>query len=253
MLAVTRGVVRVSIAGGPAASVRPRRSCCRPRYAWRYESPDAAAVLGYGITQLTTLTSARPIPVRVAGILASTPAQPGGGTFIVMRQLTAVVGRILPGSTITFRSAVLASLTNSPLRHGAVLIVAFTLAEAAGLGLLIVIIGLALGLADRELTLARLTIMGHDRNTTLAVTEAMPAVLAAVVASVACALVLPHLIGSSINLSAFTGASTPVLFQADMTAFGVPAAAVVTLALAALTAETRTLRRRRIVGILRAS
>jgi hypothetical protein len=49
------------------------------------------------------------------------------------------------------------------------------------------------------------------------------------------------------------GASTPVLFQADVTAFGVPAAAVVTLALAALTTETRTLRRRRIVGILRAT
>ena len=67
------------------------------------------------------------------------------------------------------------------------------------------------------------------------------------------ALVLPHLIGSSIDLSAFTGASTPVLFQAGVAAFGVPAAAVVTLALAALAAGTRTLRRRRIVGILRAS
>jgi putative ABC transport system permease protein len=265
--------LHVAALGGAARAVAP--STVVPVLA----SPEAAAILGHGITQLTTLTSARPVPVRVAGILASTPAQPGGGTFIVMRQLTlpgpagqpapnlalvsgpaindsqltAMVGRILPGSTITFRSAVLASLTNSPLRHGAVLIVAFTLAEAAGLGLLIVIIGLALGSADRELTLARLTIMGHDRNTTLVVTEAMPAVLAAVVAGVACALVLPHLIGSSIDLSAFTGASTPVLFQADVTAFGVPAAAVVTLALAALTAETRTLRRRRIVGILRAS
>jgi putative ABC transport system permease protein len=241
-------------------------------------SPDAAAILGHGTTQLTTLTPAGPLPVRVAGILASTPAQPGGGTFIVMPQLTlpgpagqpapnmvlvsgsaindgqlaAVADRTLPGSTITFRSAVLASLTNSPLPHGAALIVAFTLAEAAVLGLLIVIIGLAVGSADRELTLARLTVMGHDRDTTLVMAEAMPAVLAAVVAGVACALALPHLIGSSIDLSAFTGASTPVLFQPDVTAFG-PPAAVVILALVALTAETRTLRRGGIAGILRAN
>ena len=242
-------------------------------------SPAAAAVLGHGTTQLTSLTPAGPFSVRVAGILSSTPAQPGGGTFVVMPQLTlpgpagqpapnmvlasgsaiddsqlsALVNRTIPGSTITFRSAVLASLTSSPLPHGAALIVAFTLAEAAVLGLLIVILGLALGSADRELTLARLTVMGHERDTRLVMAEAMPAVLAAVVAGVVCAVVLPHLIGSSIDLSAFTGPGAPVLFQPDVTALGLPAAAVVVLAVAALAAEARTLRRRGIAGILRAN
>ena len=242
-------------------------------------SPEAAAVLGHGSTQLASLTQAGPFPVRVAGILSSTPAQPGGGTFVVMPQLTlpgpagqpapnlvlasgsaiddiqlsALVSRTIPGSTITFRSAVLASLTDSPLPHGAALIVAFTLAEAAVLGLLIVILGLALGSADRELTLARLTVMGHERDTRLVMAEAMPAVLAAVVAGIVCAVVLPHLIGSSIDLSAFTGPGAPVLFQPDVTALGLPAAAVVALAVAALAAEARTLRRRGIAGILRAN
>jgi putative ABC transport system permease protein len=242
-------------------------------------SPDAAALLGHGATQLTTLSPEGPLSVRVAGIVSSTPAQPGGGTFVIMPQLTlpgpagqpapnmvlvsgsaiddsqlsAVVNRMIPGSTITFRSAVLASLTNSPLPHGAALIVAFTLAEAAVLGLLIVILGLALGSAEREMTLARLTVMGHERDTSLVMTEAMPGVLTAVVASVVCALVLPHLIGSSVDLSAFTGASTPVLFQPNVIALGLPAAAVVVLAAAALAAETRTLRRRGIAGILRAN
>ena len=166
-------------------------------------SPAAAAILGHGATQLATLTPAGPFSVHVAGILSSTPAQPGGGTFVVMpqltlpgpagqpapnlvlvsgsaideSQLTALVNRTIPDSTITYRSAVLNSLTNSPLPHGAALIVAFTLAEAAVLGLLIVILGLALGSAERELTLARLTVMGHERETSLVMAEAMPAVI----------------------------------------------------------------------------
>jgi putative ABC transport system permease protein len=242
-------------------------------------SPDAAALLGHKTTQLATLTPMGPLSVRVAGVVSSTPAQPGGGTFVVIPQLTlpgpagqpapnmalvsgaamddgqlsAVINRILPGSTITFRSVVLASLTNSPLPHGAALIVVFTLTEAAVLGLLIVIFGLALGSADRELTLARLTVMGHERDTSLLMAEAMPAVLAAVVAGAVCAVVLPHLIGSSIDLSAFTGAGAPVLFQPDLTALALPAAAVVVLAAAALAAEARTLRRRGIAGLLRAN
>ena len=241
-------------------------------------SPDAAALLGPGSTQLTSLAPAGPFSVRVAGVLAGTPAQPGGGTFVVMPQLplpgpagqpapnmvlasgpaidegqlSAVVSRAIPDATITFRSAVLAALTSSPLPHGAALIVAFTLAEAAVLALLVVILALALGSAERELTLARLTVMGHERGTGLVLAEAMPAVLTAVVAGAVCAVVLPHLIGSSIDLSAFTGTSAPATFQPDLTALGLPAAAVLVLAVAALAAEARTLRRRGIASLLRA-
>ena len=242
-------------------------------------SPAAAALLGHGATQLATLTPAGPFSVRVAGVVSTTPAQPGGGTFVIMpqltlpgpagqpapnmilvsgsaiddHQLTALVNRIIPGSTITYRSVVLDSLTSSPLPHGAALIVAVTLAEAAVLGLLIVMLGLAFGSAERELTLARLTVMGHERDTRLVLAEAMPAVLTAVVAGAVCAVVLPRLIGSSIDLSAFTGASAPVLFQPDVAALGLPAAGVVVLAVAALAAEARTLRRRGIAGLLRAN
>ena len=242
-------------------------------------SPVAAAVLGHGVTQLTSLAPPAQVSVRVAGILTGTPAEPGGGTFVILplpalyvpggqspanmvlvagsaiddSQLSAVVNKLIPGSTITYRSAVLTSLTNSPLPHGAALIVALTLAEAAALGLLIVILGLALGSEERELTLARLTVMGHERDTSLVMAEALPAVLAAVAAGAVCAVVLPHLIGSSVDLSAFTGAGAPVLFQLNATALVLPAAAVVVLAVAALATEARTLRRRGIAGILRAN
>jgi len=210
------------------------------------------------------------------GNLSSTPAQPGGGAFIVMplrilpgarpapnvvlitgsgindAQLSAVASKVIPTADITFRSAVLAALTSSPLQHGAVLIVTLTIAAAAGFGLFILALGLALGSAERELTLARLTVMGYERDTGLVMAEALPAVLAAVVAGAVCAVALSRLIGSSIDLSAFTGTGAPVQVQPDVTAFVLPAAAVVVFAVAALAAEARTRRRRGITGILRA-
>ena len=242
-------------------------------------SPAAAAILGRGTTELTTLGAVAPLEVRVAGILDSTPAQPGGGAFAVMAlqdlsgpfgqpapnlilisvsgidrsRLGALVASRITYGTITYRASVLASLAGSPLQHGAALIVVLTLAEAAVLGLFIVLLGLAMGAAERELTLARLTVMGHERDTRLVMAEAMPAVITAVAAGAVCALALPHLIGSSIDFSAFTGTSVPVRFEPDVTALGLPAAAVVVIAAAVLAAQARTLRRRGIAGILRAN
>jgi hypothetical protein len=175
------------------------------------------------------------------------------GPAIDDAQLSAVASKVIPGNYTTFRTTVLAALVTSPLQHGAALVVALTIATTAAFGLFIVILGLALGSAERELTVARLTIMGHQRTTRLVLTEALPAVLAAVVAGAACAAVLPRVVGSSIDLSAFTGTSAPVQLAPDVAAFGLPAATIVVLALAVLTVETRTLRRRDITGILRAN
>ncbi|HEX3308762.1 MAG TPA: hypothetical protein VHS32_21145, partial [Streptosporangiaceae bacterium] len=86
----------------------------------------------------------------------------------------------------------------------------------------------------------------------LVMAEAMPAVLAAVVAGLACALVLPIVIGSAIDLSAFTGTSIPVRLQPDAMALALPAVIIGVLALAALAAEARSLRRRDVSGKLRA-
>ncbi len=242
-------------------------------------SPSAAAILGTAPVQLGTLGAMGPLTVRVAGIIDSTPAQPGGGDFVVMplrtlygptgapvpnillatgsaidrARLIAAANRAIPGNVTTFRAQVLASLDSSPLQHGAGLIITLTIAAAAALGLLVVILGLALGSAERGMTLARLTVMGHERPAGLVIAEAMPAVLAAVAAGVACALVLPTAIGSAIDLSAFTGTSTPIQFEPDALALGLPAAAIVVLALIALAVEARAVRRRDISGMLRAS
>jgi putative ABC transport system permease protein len=241
-------------------------------------SPAAAALLGTGATQLSTSSPEGPFTVRVAGIIGDTPAQPGGGTFVIMpletlpgptgkpapnvvlvtgsgiddTQLSAVIAKVVPHAAVTFRSAVLASLASSPLQHGAVLIIGLTLGAAAAFGLFIVILGLALGSAERELTLARLTVMGHQRETGLVMAEAMPAVIAAVVAGAIAAVVLPHVVGSSIDLSAFTGTNAPVQLQPDALALGLPAVGICILALAVLTGQARGLRRRGITGMLRA-
>ena len=241
-------------------------------------SPSAAALLGRGTTQLNSLYAMGPFDVRVAGLLASTPALPGGGTFVVMpletlpgpnghpapamvlvtgasidhAQLTKVAGQVLPGSYTTFRTAVLASLASSPLQHGAALIIALTIGVAGAFGLFIVILGLALGSAERELTLARLTVMGHERPTRLVIAEAMPAVLAAVVAGLVCALVLPHLVGSAIDLSAFTGSTASVEFSPNVIALALPAVVICVIALVTLAVQTRAQRRRGITGMLRA-
>jgi putative ABC transport system permease protein len=241
-------------------------------------SPAAAAILGSAPAQLSSPNLMGPVKIRIIGTLSGTPALPGGGAFVVMAlqtlpglyghpapnrvlvtgagiddaQLTAVAGKVIPGNVTAFRTTVLAALSGSPLQHGAALIIVLTIAATAAFGLFIVILGLALGSADRELTLARLTVMGHERHTGLVIAEAMPAVLAAVIAGAACALALPRLIGSSINLSAFTGTGVPVQFQPDATAFALPAAAITLLALAALTAQTRTLRRHGITTMIRA-
>ena len=242
-------------------------------------SPAAAATLGRAPTQLSTLGQIQPIMVRVVGVLPSTPAVPSGGAYVVMAyrtlpgptgaptpnlllasgssinqaRFTAVATRTVPGSIVTYRSQILAELNGSPLQHGAGLIITLTIVAAAAFGLFIVVLGLALGSADRGLTVARLTVMGHERPAGLVIAEAMPAVLTAVVAGLVCALVLPHAIGSAIDLSAFTGTTTPIQFQPDALALGLPAVAIVVLALAALAVEARAVRRRDISGMLRAN
>jgi putative ABC transport system permease protein len=242
-------------------------------------SPAAAAVLGRGPTRLFSVIATGPVRVRVIGALSATPALPGGGGFAVMAmqtlpgpggrpapnlllvngsgidqaRLSAVVRRVIPGSTITFRAAALAQLTGSPLQHGGDVIVTLTIAAAAAFGLFIVLLGLALGSAQRELTLARLVVMGYERAIRLVLAETMPPVLAAVVAGIACAVVLPRLLGSTLDLSGFTGTSVPVQLQPDLAALGLPAAVLILIAALMLVSETRALRRRGVTATLRAT
>jgi putative ABC transport system permease protein len=241
-------------------------------------SPAALASLGGTTAQLTSPVAMGPIRVRVADTVTSIPGQPAGSAFLVMvlqrlpgplgvpavnrilitgsgistAAMSAVIARQLPGASTAFRSVALAALTGSPLQRGAGLILPLTIATAAGFGLFILMLGVALGTSDRALTLARLTVMGHERSTGLVLLEALPAVVVAVAAGAACALVLPPLVGSALDLSVFTGPGVPVMVRPDWISLGLPAAAAVLLAVAALATEARRLSRHGVTRMLRA-
>src|ERR1700728_4353905 len=92
------------------------------------------------------------------------------GSGFSQARLTAIVGTELPAASVTFRAGVLGVFI------------------AACFGLLNLIFGLALGARDRELTLARLTVMGYDRPRSLVMLQELPAVVVAAAAAAACAL-----------------------------------------------------------------
>jgi putative ABC transport system permease protein len=241
-------------------------------------SPSAAALIGSGIGKLTSQSGMGPLRVRVAGTVATTPAT-GTGLFVIMplqrivgesgppatnlllitgtgfshSALAAVVSKDVPAAVIRFRSAVLDGLVSSPLQAAADLIMRLSLAVAAGFGLAILLLGLALGSADRDLTLARLTTMGLEQGRLIRIVlgETLLAVVAAVAAGAACAVALPTLTSPALNLSVFTGSSAPVPIAPDLAALAVPAAGLAVLTAVAVIAETRLLRHRDVPGLLR--
>jgi putative ABC transport system permease protein len=239
-------------------------------------SPQAAADLGSGaVTLSSSQASLRPVQVRVAGVLSSTPALPAGGAFVIMplaaikststppepagvnemlltggsidqARLTAVVRHTLPDGVVTFRSDVLIALTSGPLQHGAFTLFSLAVTVAAVLGLAVMLLELALGAAEREATLARLATMGlgEGQRAWVVALEVLPAVIAAAVAAWACALALPLVLAPDIDLSVFTGSSVTVKLAADVASFAVPLVGLAVLAAVALGIEIRSGRSR---------
>jgi putative ABC transport system permease protein len=244
-------------------------------------SPQAAALLGApgqgsGTVTLSTKQAAlQPVRVRVAGVIASTPALPAGGAFVIMplsaiksaitppepigvnemlltggsidrARLNAVLRHELPDGDATFRSDVLSALTSGPLQHGAFALFSLAVVVAAILGLAVMLLELALGAAEREATLARLATMGlgEGQRAWVVALEVLPAVIAAAVAAWACALALPGVLAPDLDLSVFTRSSVAVKLAADAASFAVPLAGLAVLAAVALGLEIRSGRRR---------
>ncbi len=243
-------------------------------------SPQAAAELGRGVSTLSSQAAVQAMRVRVAGVLSETPALPGSGAFILMplaavhaqngpapvnvllltgagidrARLSAVVRDMIPGGITTARSDVLNGLTGAPLQHGAFALFALALVAAAGLGLAVMLLELALGAAEREATLARLATMGlgERQRARVVALEVLPAVVAAAVAAWACAMVLPRVVAPAVDLSAFTGSTAAVALAPDVASVALPLAGLVAVAIASLAIEIRSGRRRRVAASLRA-
>jgi putative ABC transport system permease protein len=252
----------------PAASLAPGTP--QPVLA----SPEAAAFLGSGTSVISTLVSVRPVRIRVAGVLSGTPALPGGGAFVVLplsalhprsgagpvevnellltgsgidrARLTTVLRETMPGAVTSYRSDILAALAGAPLQYGAFELFELALVAAAVLGLAVMLLEVALGAAEREATLARLATMGLGERQRAGVVawEVLPPVLAAAVAALACALVLPWVLRPAIDLSVFTqNSSVTAPLSPSVGAVLLPLAALIVVALAALLAELRRGRR----------
>ncbi|HEY2504997.1 MAG TPA: hypothetical protein VGI58_00635 [Streptosporangiaceae bacterium] len=239
-------------------------------------SPQAVA--DFGGAKAVTLTidnGIEPIRVQVAGRLSGTPALTAGGAFVLVPEslvardpfvmpnfmllngpridtgrLTALANK-LPGAVTISRAALLAQLTGAPVQGGAFLLFALALAVAAGLGLVVLLLQLALGGGDREATLARLATMGlaDGQRARLVLLEAIPGIIAAAVAAVASALVLPRVVAPAINLSVFTGSTASVRLVPDLASIVLPIAGLIVVAAITLTLEIGA--RRGVVSTLR--
>jgi putative ABC transport system permease protein len=196
-------------------------------------SPGSAALLGGSSGALHTLLGT--LTIHVTGSVTSVPGVPGGGVLLVVpvpalpvavapveelvtgprldaRALRQVVGRDLPGASITLRSDELASLTGAPLPHSAYLAITVGSAAAGALVVLVLLITLVLAARDGASILARLRVMGLGRGQArrLEMAQMLPQVIVSAAGGLVCAYALAPLIGPSIDLSAFTGAASPM-------------------------------------------
>jgi putative ABC transport system permease protein len=245
-------------------------------------SPQAAAYLGGGGGSTIFAQEGLPaLRVRVSGELRSTPALPAGGAFIVLPQsairgvseppvnlmlltgpsidmtrLNAAVQATMPGAdapAITTRSLALRGLTEAPLQQGTFLLFTLAISCAAALALAVMLLELALGSADRELTTARLAAMGltEGQRVRLVAVEVIPSIAASAVAAAACALALPRLVAPAIDLSVFTHSQAPVPLRPDLASFVLPLAVLLAITIIALAYEIRSGRGRDVAVTMR--
>jgi hypothetical protein len=244
-------------------------------------SPQAAAELAAPGNDAILAQEGLPgLRVKIAGELQSTPAFPGGGAFIVLPQsalgavhpvdqlllngpsinltrlrtlakATASSGQLL----ITTRAAALQELAGAPLQQGTFLIFTLAIGYAIALALAVVLLQLALGAADREVILDRLATMGLPgrRRGLLAAVEVLPAIIAAAVAAIGCAIALPQVVDPALNLSVFTQSQVPVPLQPAAAAFALPLAGLALVTIIALGYEIRSGRSRGVAVSMRDS
>ena len=240
-------------------------------------SPEVAAVLKRGTGQLAFASSQ--ISVRLAAPIARTPALPGGGPFVIMpswaqgllqagvppnvmlvtgasinrHDLDKVLARTMPRSEVTSREATLAAIARSPSVRGADIAFELCVAAAVAVSTAAVLLGLLLSGRDRTRVAAWLTALGMTSRQArrLAVLDALPLVLIAVVGAVLAGSVLAQVVAPAIDLSVFTGSAAAVPVTPNPVAVGAPAAGAVVLVVAITTAQSALTRRRTTTGVLR--
>jgi putative ABC transport system permease protein len=168
--------------------------------------------------------------------------------------LARAVRHAVPGARIILRSQLLAAIGAAPLPHGGLITLAQGAAAAAAFSLLILLLMLVLSARSRELTLARLDVMGLGpaQSRRITVVESLPVIICAAVGGAACALALVPLAAPAVDLAAFTGSQVRVPLHADLLALGAVTGGLLLLAGAALLIQDRLARRLDVSQALRA-
>jgi putative ABC transport system permease protein len=240
-------------------------------------TPEAAAAIRAGNRRLGFAGSL--LTVRLAAVTTSTPALPGGGPFVIMPSwaeprlkagappnIELVIGpqlgsaalaktlrRALPDSEVVFRQTALATETGSPLVHSSDVAFDLCVAAAVAVSVAAVLLGLLLSGRDRTRVAAWLAALGMTRRQArrLAMLDALPLALIAVVGAELAGLALGPIIAPALNLSAFTGSAAAVPVRPDVPALVAPAAGAVILVSAITAAQSALTRRRTRTGVLR--
>jgi ABC-type lipoprotein release transport system permease subunit len=124
---------------------------------------------------------------------------------------------------------------------------------AVAVSIAAILLGLLLSGRDRTRVAAWLAALGMTRQQArqLAVLDALPLALIAVVGAELAGVVLGPIIAPALNLSAFTGSGAAVPVRPDVLALVVPAAGAVILVSAIAAAQSALTRRRTRTGVLR--
>lgn len=233
-------------------------------------SPSVAADIRGGSRQLAF--EGATLPLRVAATASSTPAVPGGGSFVIipawassrlidnttpntmllagahidLRALRAVVAHKLPGGQITSRTAALQAAAGSPTVHASDVALEEAAAASAACAVAAVLLGVLLAGRDRTRIGVWLTAMGMTARQArrLALLDALPLLIVAILGGELASLALGPLIGPGLDLSAFTGSNAPVPLRPDLVALIAPAAGALILIMVAAAVQNALIRRR---------
>jgi len=238
----------------------------------------AAAVGGAGRTATVSLDGAR-VPVRIRGVIGPTPAEPSGGSFLVVPQwaqaqldyvpgpnlllatgpgtsskaFAAVAARIGRGAIITQRQQILAGLRAAPAQAAADRVDLLGIWAAGALIVLALLVGLAVSAARRSVLDAQMSALGMTAGQARALDlmQALPLLAAGITGMLVATIGLALLTGSALNLAVFAAGSgetgpSSVSVQVQpgpllVTAAGAVAAAAVIMAAQSVLAARRRL------------
>ncbi|HTZ22530.1 MAG TPA: hypothetical protein VMC83_00915 [Streptosporangiaceae bacterium] len=242
-------------------------------------TPAAVAELGRGTVALVVGSTGYIVRFRVMAAAPAAPAlasragpalivvpnwaMPAGaqtpnlmlitGPRLDQGRLRAVIARLVPGGSVTFRSAALARLAGAPLPHGAYVAYVAGAAAAAGFGIAVLLVWLLLSAGSRDAALARLAAMGLSarQGSWLVLAETVPEIVVAIAAGTGCAWALASLVGPDLSLAGFTGSGAGVPVRAEPAAMALAAAGLLFVAVATLAGQAIVTSRRGVARAMR--